>query len=185
MRNEQLVEVLKQYLSGNNVEAPQRSKNQTQSAAPAAIENNIDTELESSIADTLQSLGYDIDEDEVGVTNVLEAQPKNELVLPTSPLTSSLGDDPEFQAIVESFVERLNERIGELQLALEDGDFEKLGQEAHWLAGATGTVGYDEFVEPARELQYCNSNSDPERMQELVTYLTRLTFCIDLNQLPV
>ena len=183
IRIEPMVEVLQQYLTcqvkevedlvvkeANQIEAFKRDVETIQ-----VEEDAIDLELESSLEATMQDLGYEME------SQRLQTQPQNDLTLPTVPISSAMCEDDEFRPIVESFVNRLNGRIGEFQAALDRGDLKEISNLAHWLAGATGTVGLDQFVEPARELEHCDGG-DPVRMQQLVTYLTRLTACIDLNQ---
>ena len=184
IRVEPMVEVLRQFLpckvtevedqvvkEALAVEAFKKDIESIQETGEA-----IDLDLESSIGATMKSLGYDMEEEQV-----LQAMPQPDLALPASPISSAMCEDEEFRPIVEAFVVRLNSRIGEFQVALDNKDLKELSSLAHWLAGATGTVGLDEFVEPARELEN-SDGSDPQRMQQLVTYLTRLSQWIDISQ---
>jgi hypothetical protein len=43
---------------------------------------------------------------------------------------------------------------------LSAGDFPALSALAHWLKGAGGTVGYDAFFEPARDLEHAAVAAD-------------------------
>jgi HPt (histidine-containing phosphotransfer) domain-containing protein len=71
-----------------------------------------------------------------------------------SPLVSSLPmDDAEFRPIIEGFVGRLGEQAHAMQAAWQRCDLSELGQLAHWLKGAAGTVGFGSFTEPARRLE--------------------------------
>ena len=58
----------------------------------------------------------------------------------------------EFLLIV-NFISKLEEQLIKMEQAWVSGDLEELAQLAHWLKGAGGTVGYDEFTEPAGELE--------------------------------
>jgi HPt (histidine-containing phosphotransfer) domain-containing protein len=40
-----------------------------------------------------------------------------------------------------------------MDAARNAGDFKELANLAHWLKGAGGTVGYDDFTAPARNLE--------------------------------
>ncbi len=40
-----------------------------------------------------------------------------------------------------------------MESACEHKNFDELGNLAHWLKGAAGTVGFDVFTEPARRLE--------------------------------
>ena len=173
IRVEAMVEVLSKYLPCTTIDTPEKAPTMPASSGDPGAE-----EMEKSIAQTLASLGYN---SETGTaSSVTLASAKSELALPET-ITSSFGNDPAFESIIENFVARLNDRIGEFQIALDNGDWEQLSAHAHWLAGSTGTVGYEQFVDAARELEY-SDGSDPVRMQVLVDYLTELTQRIDINQ---
>ncbi len=58
-------------------------------------------------------------------------------------------DDPDFLGIVIDFLDRLDVRLIKMQKLLADGQFEELTDEAHWLKGAGGTVGFAEFTDPS------------------------------------
>jgi PAS domain S-box-containing protein len=74
--------------------------------------------------------------------------------LNAEPLVSSLPcDDPEFRDIVADFVERLRDRMREMESVWSQGDVAQLQRLAHWLKGSGGTAGFDAFTRPARELE--------------------------------
>lgn len=60
---------------------------------------------------------------------------------------------PEFQLIVENFVDKLAIKLDEMQRALAQNDWKGLAELAHWLKGTGGTVGFPCFTEPAHELE--------------------------------
>jgi PAS domain S-box-containing protein len=71
-----------------------------------------------------------------------------------SPLHSSLPtDDPEFCEIIAEFEVRLKQQLEEMRRALQECDFKRLSELAHWLKGAGGTAGFHAFTEPAAQLQ--------------------------------
>ena len=61
-------------------------------------------------------------------------------------------DDPEYLSIVEDFVMRLDSRLKQMADMLANKRFNELADEAHWLKGAGGTVGYNAFTSPANNL---------------------------------
>jgi PAS domain S-box-containing protein len=73
--------------------------------------------------------------------------------LPSEVRSSLPTDDPEIRAIVSEFVEKLSVGIEKMDAASCKADYDELGQLAHWLKGAGGTVGFDCFTEPARQLE--------------------------------
>ncbi|UCG11940.1 MAG: response regulator [Deltaproteobacteria bacterium] len=69
------------------------------------------------------------------------------------PLVSRLAGIPRFQGVIVNFISKLEEQLIRMEKAWASGDLKELAQLAHWLKGAGGTVGYDEFTEPAGELE--------------------------------
>lgn len=82
-----------------------------------------------------------------------------------SPLYSTLPKTPKFQSIVESFAPRLQEKLGLMDAALESGQFSDLGDLSHWLKGAGGTVGFNDFTHPAAELETAAKSQDTAKCE--------------------
>jgi PAS domain S-box-containing protein len=73
---------------------------------------------------------------------------------PEGPLVSSLpSDDPDFAEIIVEFVDRLHERLGEMQAAWSAEDWAKLAELSHWVKGSGGTAGFHDLTAPARGLE--------------------------------
>ena len=62
-------------------------------------------------------------------------------------------DDPEFIEIAKEFVERLDEKLKEMELAWFARDYDELTALGHWLKGCGGTAGFDAFTTPAKALE--------------------------------
>jgi PAS domain S-box-containing protein len=77
-----------------------------------------------------------------------------------TPITSRLATHPRLARVARSFCEQLPCKLDEMQRALSAGDFPALSALAHWLKGAGGTVGYDAFFEPARDLEHAAVAAD-------------------------
>ena len=70
------------------------------------------------------------------------------------PIISRLaGDHPRIQATISKFVLRLTEKLDQMDIAWAQRDFAELAVLAHWLKGSGGTVGFDDFTEPAKHLE--------------------------------
>jgi signal transduction histidine kinase/CheY-like chemotaxis protein/HPt (histidine-containing phosphotransfer) domain-containing protein len=78
--------------------------------------------------------------------------------------------------IVEGFVPRLHEKIGEMRTALGDADFDRLAKLAHWLKGTGGSVGFDCFTEPASRLEQFASE---RRLEETADVILELNILAD------
>ncbi len=88
-----------------------------------------------------------------------------------SPLAA---DNPKFQKIVEQFIARLDGRLIEMDQAHAEADFEKLGKLAHWLKGSGGTVGFNEFYEPAQQLEKACIALDTEAATPLLNTIRKI-----------
>ncbi len=82
--------------------------------------------------------------------------------------------DDEFQQIVHDFAAELQTRMTEFTAAFDAGDYKRLRDLGHWLAGTAGTVGLHEFVQPARDLEH-NDAATPGQTQQLIEYLNQLS----------
>lgn len=71
----------------------------------------------------------------------------------SEPIQSRLAGKPRMHGVIGRFVERMREQLPLLQAAHAADNHEELARLAHWLKGAGGTVGFDEFTEPATELE--------------------------------
>jgi len=70
------------------------------------------------------------------------------------PLVSKLpGDNAAFQKIIDKFISQLHNRLESAVQARRQGDLVKVAAFAHWLKGAGGSVGFDEFTAPAKQLE--------------------------------
>jgi CheY-like chemotaxis protein len=78
------------------------------------------------------------------------------------PVVSRLASGgPRIRATIAKFAGRLDEKLGDMDRAWESRDFTELAALAHWLKGSGGTVGYDDFTEPAKTLeQLAKANSE-------------------------
>ncbi len=91
-------------------------------------------------------------------------------------LRSRLPLDPDdVQEIVSEFQIELDRHLLEIRSFIHQGKWEDVARSAHWLKGAGGTVGFDEFVSPASELeQLARRSSDAEAAKRLLNRLEQL-----------
>lgn len=71
-------------------------------------------------------------------------------------------DDDDFRAVVIGFVDRLEDRLDQIEQAISRQEFETVQQDAHWLKGSGGTVGFPDFGPPAAQLERAAKDSDAE-----------------------
>ncbi|MCC6472605.1 MAG: response regulator, partial [Burkholderiales bacterium] len=68
-------------------------------------------------------------------------------------VVSRLANRPRLVPAIRKFAERLGAQLDAMDAALGAGDHAALAGLAHWLKGAAGTVGYDQFTDPAVKLE--------------------------------
>ena len=69
------------------------------------------------------------------------------------PVISRLAQNKRLLPAVRRFAGRLEEQVAAINEAVRNRDFAEIASLAHWLKGAAGTVGYDDFTEPAAQLE--------------------------------
>ena len=74
-------------------------------------------------------------------------------------IRSKYANDPDFTDLLRDFAVGLNERIKQMQEALEQGDFGQVKDLAHKLKGAAGFTGYPTLSETAKTLEHTAAKS--------------------------
>jgi len=91
------------------------------------------------------------------------------------PITSSLTRElPGAQKIIDRFINRLGEKLEEMQAALSGSEWKNLANIAHWLKGSGGTVGFDCITAPATELEQHALHQDARAVGEKLSELRML-----------
>jgi CheY-like chemotaxis protein len=94
------------------------------------------------------------------------------------PVVSRLANHPKLRPAVRKFAGRLDEQLAAMAAAHAAADFKELAALAHWLKGAGGTVGYDDFTAPARNLEMLAKAEDGQgaraALQEIRGLASRL-----------
>ncbi len=91
-------------------------------------------------------------------------------------------NNPRYRGIVEKFVIRLEERLEEVESAWQQKNYLELAKLGHWLKGSGGTVGFDQFTEPASELEIYAKQQNDEKISTTIEALNDLFTRIDLGQ---
>jgi signal transduction histidine kinase/DNA-binding response OmpR family regulator/HPt (histidine-containing phosphotransfer) domain-containing protein len=93
----------------------------------------------------------------------------------TDAITSKLPTNrPEYRRIVENFVDKLQNKLDAMQVAFDAADLDELAELAHWLKGAGGTIGFDCFTEPARQLEQLAKRHETEQICDSIRGLNEL-----------
>ncbi len=69
------------------------------------------------------------------------------------PIVSRLAGQTRFWPIIRNFVAQMPERLSRVDAAHAAGDGKGVADFAHWLKGSGGSMGFDEFTEPAAQLE--------------------------------
>ncbi len=107
-----------------------------------------------------------------------ELQPAQPLPTTEKPVMSRLGSSPRFQKVILQFIEKLKEELIRAQAAWENQNLEELALIAHWLKGAGGTVGFDDFTEPAARLENFAKTARLEQAGEILRQVKCLSEAI-------
>jgi len=83
-------------------------------------------------------------------------------------------DEPEIRKIVCEFVETLRNKILRMHCCFANSQFAELGELAHWLKGAGGTVGFDEFYQPSETLEIAAKNRQTGAIKESIAEIEGL-----------
>jgi len=92
-------------------------------------------------------------------------------------------EEAEFAEIVIDFVPQLKLKLEQMQEELDRGDFSELSKTAHWLKGAGGTCGFNEFYDPALGLEVDAKAENRAQCQQRITELVSLSCRIAIPQI--
>ncbi len=99
--------------------------------------------------------------------------------IPTAPIRSRLATNERFHRTIGRFVVKLHEKLEEMEELCRDGEFDELAKLAHWLKGSAGTVGFDVFTEPARELERFAKEQQRQGAERVIQDIERLVNAVE------
>jgi len=100
---------------------------------------------------------------------------------PLKPVVSRLETHPTLQPVILKFVDKIGKESVKLNEAFSARDFQEISRWAHWLKGAAGTVGFDDFTEPAQKLELAAAGSDIRQVQQVVEEIQALIDAIEVS----
>jgi len=101
------------------------------------------------------------------------------------PIRSRFADNVKLAPIVRKFAVRLHQQLRQAREAVEAGDLAEVERLAHWLAGAAGTMGYDAFTDPAREMEAAAKAGDASLAEGLLLRLSRMADQLDVPEIAI
>jgi CheY-like chemotaxis protein/HPt (histidine-containing phosphotransfer) domain-containing protein len=104
----------------------------------------------------------------------LDAPPENEAE--RTPIISALPvQSPKIQRIVCDFLDKLPQKLAEMRTALEDEQWKVLAEQAHWIKGTGGTVGFPCLTAPGLELERSAKSNNVDAAQAALGELDALS----------
>ena len=101
------------------------------------------------------------------------------------PIRSRFADNAKLAPIVRKFAVRLHQQLRQAQEAVEAGDLPEVARLAHWLAGAAGTMGYDAFTDPAREMEAAAKAGDASLAEGVLQRLSRMADQLEIPEIAI
>jgi HPt (histidine-containing phosphotransfer) domain-containing protein len=101
------------------------------------------------------------------------------------PVRSRFADNPKLAPIVRKFAARLHQQLEHTRRAAASGDLDEVERLAHWLAGAAGTVGYDAFTGPAREMEAAAKAGDAATVDGVLQRLGRMAEQLEVPEVAI
>ncbi|WP_372898749.1 Hpt domain-containing protein, partial [Stieleria sp.] len=103
--------------------------------------------------------------------SALEAGARQSAPQPSSPDNAPIEctlplDDEDYLDIVVDFLQQLDVRLMGMLSMVQTKSFDELYDEAHWLKGSGGTVGFPAFTDPALALMNASERRDVRQCQE-------------------
>lgn len=97
---------------------------------------------------------------------------------------STLGNDPAFAPVIQKFAQRLPEKLSQMCDAWDARNYQELGELAHWLKGAAGTVGFGDFTAPSKQLETLAKTQDDLKIEAQLAEIIDLAAAIRLSHEP-
>jgi PAS domain S-box-containing protein len=135
-----------------------------------AVEKN-DPNIEVAIQ-RLHSLfsRVEIEQEKQSAPGTVEAREYKEYNIPEKLTCRLLDTNPRLRPILDRFVSQLADWFDQIDEAVMKNDFDKIGKFAYWLKGAGGSIGFDAFTEPAKDLEVCAK----QKQQDVINYTIKI-----------
>lgn len=109
--------------------------------------------------------------------------PSKNYQIPEKFLCRLQDTNPRIRPVIERFIEQLSDWLDVVDEAVDNEDFEKIGQFAYWLKAAGGSVGFDAFTEPARDLEEYIKEKHQNFIQHPISVIRELDRRISLTKI--
>jgi len=141
-------------------------------------------DIDALLQEVARLLGGSAEDGDAGPSSVF-VDLSDDLPVDTGPIRSRFASNAKLVPIVRKFAGRLHEQLGNARTAVDCGDLAEVERLAHWLAGAAGTVGYDAFTEPARELEAAAKAGDVVQSAAVLQRLHRMADQLEVPEVVI
>ena len=97
-----------------------------------------------------------------------------EYLIPQKVTSRLLDNSPRLRPVIEKFIKQLSERIDLVEDAVLKQNFEEIEKFASWLKGSAGSVGFDAFTEPAKDLLVHAKDKQLDKIKHVLHLINRL-----------
>lgn len=113
--------------------------------------------------------------------NAIDMEMPQAVASERTPIRSNLPDTDVFRPLIAKFVERLEGQIQTMEQVYAEHDYQTLADMAHWLKGAAGTVGFNQFTVPARKLGEAAKAAAHQEIKGYMVEISALHRAIELS----
>ena len=140
-------------------------------------------DIDALLQHVAQLLGTAIQDSPPLMADSTTIPPKEERVV--GPIRSRFSNNAKLVPIVRKFAGRLRQQLRQAHEAVEAGDLPEVERMAHWLAGAAGTMGYDAFTGPAREMEAAAKAGNASLAEALLQRLSHMADQLDIPEIAI
>ena len=114
------------------------------------------------------------------VVNTINARDEHEFNIPDQLICQLDDTSPRLRPIIDKFVIGLADKVANLDEAV-DNNFDEIEKFAAWLKASAGSVGFNDFTAPARELQEMAKAQQIESVSKLISVIRKMESRIVLS----
>ncbi len=137
--------------------------------------------LLARLASHLDGKTVNADESELADEKQDQSSPSDQPDAAGSVVSSLPMSNPKFRSIIEKFVVGLEDKLDLIDTAWSERDYSQLEKLGHWLKGSAGSVGFAEFVEPAKSLEQSAANEVAADIEATIRDIRSIYDRIEIN----
>jgi len=126
--------------------------------------------------DTIKSIynRVSVSEDDETESSVLNVTHQKDYVIPEVLSSRLMQTQPRLKPVIGKFVGELSEKCKVIDLAVVRKDYQEIEQFGHWLKASGGSLGFNAFTEPARDLENHAKQRQVDSIKHTVSVIKQL-----------